>query len=166
MSEQTTLVEIYWPYSHDRGDDNIEYQLEAGGDEGPLLVIPARRRTKPGSPTAIGVFKNVDWYLSSLAFNDDADVSRERWVGLVRGSDRANGDAAVAALQRLAHNLSTTRKVRLGPLGHRGKTVSSVPEGALTELIAFDGSIMIKNDGEGFKDVARVYPALLSEMSV
>ena len=66
MPEGTRLVRIDWPYSHDCGDDDIRMQLEAGGDEGPLLVLSNEGRGGYRSGGLVAVFRNVDWYLASL----------------------------------------------------------------------------------------------------
>jgi hypothetical protein len=165
MSKLGKSIRIEWPYSHDRGDRDIQSQLEAGGDEGPLLVLSAERSSSPGSVKVIGVFLNVDWYLASLV-DDDEVTPRERWVGLVRGSDRDNGDAAVASLQRLALALAPTRKSRPVRGSLARAAVDKTPYGALTEAAEFDGSITIENSGEAFDDVVAAYPMLLPRMSV
>ncbi|WP_375398137.1 hypothetical protein [uncultured Sphingomonas sp.] len=152
-----TAIQIDWPISHDYEDFNIREQLEAGGDEGPLLVLSAEGRRRPGREQFVAVFRNVDWYIASL--EHDGNVPRERWVGLVRGSDRENGDAAIVALQRLAHRLLSKVAQRPKPIGSRDRDQVSIAYGALTDAVDWDGDLAIENRGEGFANVSRMYPA-------
>ncbi|WP_419809062.1 hypothetical protein [Sphingomonas sp.] len=160
-----TAIQIDWPISHDYEDFNIREQLEAGGDEGPLLVLSAEARRRPGREQFVAVYRNVDWYIASLV-EQDGNVPRERWVGLVRGSDRENGDAAIVALQRLAHRLLPKVAQRPKRIGSRDRDQLSVAYGALTDIVDWDGDLAIENRGEGFGDISRMYPALEPAMRV
>lgn len=164
MSKPKTTIRIDWPYSHDCGDADIQSQLEAGSDEGPLLVLSAERSSSPRSVKVIGVFCNVDWYLASLVDDEEA-TTRERWVGLVRGSERNNGDAAVAALQRVALAIEPARKPRRTRSSRSQEPVEKTPY-AVTNPVDFEGSITVENGGDGFNDVVQAHPAMLPRMLV
>ncbi len=165
MSETGKVVRIDWPHSHDCSDYDIQTQLEAGGDEGPLLVLSAGGRRGPRSNGLVAVFPNVECYLARL--NGDADdFPRERWVGLVRGSDRENGVAAVAALQRMADIVAPRSRVSKPRSRFAHKTAKVVPDWALSEAVIYDGPIEIENCGEGFEDVGISYPVLSTTMKV
>lgn len=154
-----TVIQIDWPSSHDHEDFNIREQLEAGGDEGPLLVLSPEGRRRPGREQFVAIFRNVDWYIASLVEQTD-NSPRERWVGLVRGSERENGDAAVAALQRLAHRLALKVARRPKSIESQDRDQVSVTYGALTDAVDWDGDLAIENHGDGFDDVSRMYPVL------
>lgn len=165
MPEGTRLVRIDWPYSHDCGDGDIRMQLEAGGDEGPLLVLSNDGRGGSGRGGLVAVFRNVDWYLASL-IDGEADFPRERWVGLVRGSERENGEAAVAALQRIANLVGSSRRTGKVRSRFNREGVKAVPNGALTDPVVFDQPVTVENYGDGFDDVARAYPMLSLAMAL
>lgn len=160
-----TVIQIDWPISHDHEDFNIREQLEAGGDEGPLLVLSAEGRRRPGRERFVAIFRNVDWYIASLVEQAD-NAPRERWVGLVRGSDRENGDAAVAALQRMAQRLAPKVARRPKSTGSQDRDQVSVTYGAFTDTVDWEGDLAIENQGDGFDDVSRMYPALEPAMRV
>ena len=165
MSEEIRLVRIDWPHSHDCGDGDIQMQLEAGGDEGPLLILSNEGQSRFRSGRLVAVFRNVDWYLASL-IDGEANFPRERWVGLVRGSERENGKAAVAALQRIANLVGSSRSTGKIRSRFSREGLKATPNGALTDLVIFDQSVTIENYGDGFGDVARAYPALSSVMAL
>lgn len=141
-----TVIQIDWPLSHDHEDCNIREQLEAGGDEGPLLVLSAGGQRRPGREQFVAIFRNVDWYIASLGEEAD-NAPRERWVGLIRGSQRENGDAAVAALQRMAHRLAPKVARRPKSIGLQDRDHVSVAYGALTDIVDWDGDLAIENHG-------------------
>lgn len=160
-----TTIQIDWPISHDYEDSDIREQLEAGGDEGPLLVLSAKGSRRLDREQLVAIFRNVDWYMASLVEHKD-NVPRERWVGLVRGSDQENGDAAIAALQRLANQISPKMTQRAKSIGSRDRDQISVVYGALTDAVDWDGNLAVENRGEGFDDVSRMYPSLEPAMQV
>lgn len=166
MSTPKMTIRIDWPYSHDCGDADIQSQLEAGGDEGPLLALSAERSSNRRSVKVIGVFRNVDWYLASLVDDEEEATPRERWVGLVRGSERDNGEAAVAALQRIAIALSPTRKFGRTRSSQSQESVEKTPNGAVTKPVAVEGLIAVENVGDGFDDVVQAHPTMLPKMVV
>ena len=164
MIDPETSIRIYWSYSHDCGDDNIQSQLKAGSDEGPLIVLSGERSNGPRRVGPIGIFRNVTLYLASL-IGEEPNI-RERWVGLVRGSNNTNGQAALAALQRIERSLTPVRKFQsVGNSFGRGKPLSK-PYGAVVEPVDIEGAFTIINHGEGFDDVRRAYPYLLPTMKI
>lgn len=158
-------IEICWSLSHDCHDDDVERQLEAGRDEGPLLVLSAEQSSRCGAARVIGVFRNIGWYQASLVADDDA-AHRERWVGLVRGVERDNGDKAVAALQCVARTVSPGRSTRNRGRARSLNGVGKAPYGAVTETIELEVSATVVNCGDGFREVARAYPAILPTISI
>lgn len=168
MSKPNMRIRIDWPYSHHCGDADIQSQLEAGGDEGPLIALSAQSSSNRRSVTVICVFRNVAWYLASLVDDDEDEEAtpRERWVGLVRGSERDNGDAAVAALQRIALAIAATTKTGRTRSSRSQEPVEKTPNGAVTKPVDFEGLIAVENFGDGFDDVVRAYPKILPKMLV
>jgi len=166
MPKPNMRIRIDWPYSHDCGDADIQSQLEAGGDEGPLIALSAQGSSNRRSVKVICVFRNVAWYLASLVDGDEEATPRERWVGLVRGSERDNGEEAVAALQRIALAIAATTKTGRTQSSRSQEPVQKTPNGAVTKPVEFQGLITVENFGDGFDDVVRAYPKILPKMLV
>jgi hypothetical protein len=147
-------VQIRWTGAHHPTDEDviIDSQLEAGGDEGPLLALLVSRRRDRSRSTLSWVFENVLWYKSHLA-EHRADVLGERWVGIAHWSDRGvSANAAMQALARLV-DPATGR-----PLG-RSKAPKFI-EKPMAEPAPLTEPVLVRNGGDAFDEVQQVYPSL------
>lgn len=155
-----TRVLIDWSDTHHPRDDYdlIRNVLAAGGDEGPLIVVPASVKRVSGSRPIPVVFKDVDHYLGHLAMYD-GDVGDDRFVGLVRGSSKTDWEQSLAALQYIQQVLAP------GTDGIPKKRVSKRETVALDYLVIPGGvsprtDFKIESTGEGLFDVVHAYPEL------
>ncbi len=158
-------VTIDWPVSHDAadGEDAIMGSLEAGYDEGPLIVLPwgpgGPGRGRPGSGPL--VFADASDYLAHLAMHGD-EVSGERSVGLVRGSARENGEAALAALAALRDKVPAA--------GRRPRPSGRVAQPPAADYASYAGTpaladeVRVEHIGEGLDDVRRRFPSLVGAL--
>jgi hypothetical protein len=157
----TTTITIDWPCSHDAsdGDDAIMQSLEAGYDEGPLIVVPWGRPGRGwGRPAGDAlVFADASQYLAHLAMHAD-EVSGERSVGLVRGSACRNGEAALAALVGLRGQLSGAAQPPRGP--GRARRPEPLNYAAYAGTPVFDGEVRVEHVGEGLDDARSRFPAI------
>lgn len=164
----TKTVTIDWTLSHDVTDKSewIMSTLEAGYDEGPLIVVEAIARPpgrRPGRATA-WIFQDCSWYLAHLAYHAD-DLSGERWVGIVRGTARANGPTALSALRYVQAAIAPPQR---RPLTLSRRPQPSIPNYSVVESFEpLSEPISIEHVGEGKSDVIFALPhvGLLTEIS-
>lgn len=152
-------IEIDWACSHDATDDEsmIMGLLEAGGDEGPLIILPwSSHPGRSNRSDEVEVFENALHYVAHLAMHE-ADGPGERFVGLVRGEDRKNGDEALAALLHLKRTLVRRPS---SPRGRRKRTGAESGRWAYTGVPGFTGPLRIVHAGEYAEDVRRAWSGL------
>lgn len=168
-ADATPDVVVDWPFSHDALDDfeQIRCTLEAGGDEGPLLILVSPRPSPRWTPAEPLIFKDVDCYIAFLASDDDR-LADERWAGLVRGSARDNGPLALAALDALKSLVPARRKKRPGTRRElEPPPPTHVPVYApLRGPFPSARDLVVVSVGEGWRDVADAFPALSRRVEV
>jgi hypothetical protein len=156
-------ITIEWGVSHHPGDGVrlIEDHLAAGLDEGPLLVVSARRRPGPGRKSEALILADVASYLAHLV-EHGGDLDDERWVGLVRDVGSGEQAHALAALQHLKDMVgpSGTSRARSSRKGSSPPPSYLVLQGPFTT----EAVLSIVNIGEGFSEIAHAVPGLEEEM--
>ena len=157
---------VFWPWSHDGGDDpsQIQSELEAGGDEGPLLIVPCRlTRGGPRPYVTTHIYRDVHSYLAQLAVGEE-HCEGERWIGLVQGTFRTNEASGLFALSHFKELIDyQSRLSRLKGPGER-KVVQRSFE--LMGPFPSQRPLTIINEGEAFADVALQFPMLRQEMVI
>lgn len=154
-------ITIDWCDGHNVQDwdgdpDWIGQHLEAGYDQGPLLVIPEPR---PGRPKPVPLlFQNVSTYISHLAIYKD-QLDGERWIGLVRECEPSEVEDVLAAMHKLGV-MSAGSLTR--PMPFRVKSPISPPMDyqVLTGPFKQSKRVMIDHQGEGLDELLRYYPTL------
>ena len=151
-----STIEVDWPGSHDAADDAsfVMAMLEAGYDEGPLLVVPCDPARSPSFRAAGGpqVFKDTSHYIAHLVAHE-GQLSGDRWVGLVRGSERENGTAALAALTHLRDAIAPRKR-------RRSASPAALDYSAYSDNPGFSGELRIVHVGEYADEVHAAFPAL------
>ena len=155
-------VTIDWPTSHHCDDDHdqVRQQLEAGGDEGPLLVVPMKESGTGRARAKCQIFRDVDSYVGHLAMGEvEGDAEGERWVGLIRGSFHNNETEGLASLYYLKGLLDpkTKRRRLKNPAATNDHFVMIGP-------FTSEGVQTIENLGDGFDEVSTAFPALTALM--
>ncbi len=156
-----TKVLIEWSDTHHPRDDlnMIESALAAGGDEGPLIVIPTEARRGPGRRQEIpAIFKDVYDYLGHLA-QYDGDVGDERFVGLVRSSEPPDWDRSFSALLQIQQALAPgTDGIPKRQVSKRETVILDYRVIAAAPLPTSD--FEIESVGDGLPDVLDTFPCL------
>lgn len=156
-----TEITIDWCSAHnvqewDGDPDWVAQQLEAGFDEGPLIVVPEPR---PGGPKTIPqIFRDVSTYISHLACYRD-QLDGERWIGLVRGWDSLEHENVLAAIYKLGV-LSASKPVRPMPFRDKSKASPPMDYQVLAGPFKQTTRVMIDHQGEGLDEVLVHYPTL------
>lgn len=134
---------------------DILAQIEAGYDEGPLLIVPALARPVGGRPARVRAcaFRTAADYLAHLAFHADA-LEGERWVGIVRGAAKTNGETALAALQHIVARLAEIGSAK------RRRLPSGRLEYATASRIHVQRETEIRQNGEAREEVLFAFPRL------
>lgn len=107
------VIQWFLPHHPKDGYDRIQSELEAGGDEGPLLVIPdsySYRSHLSGEPLLI--FEDIDSYFLHLMLYENEDIG-EQWVALVRREGREdNRNHNLAAIHHIKELLTPKRRFK------------------------------------------------------
>jgi len=93
---------IRWIEPQHTGDDfgQIKDAMEAGDDEGPIILLPVRQRGR-GISKASGrypaqLFENPLWLIAHLVEHAN-DLDREFWIGICENRERST-DAVTSGL--------------------------------------------------------------------
>ncbi|WP_300974507.1 hypothetical protein [Sphingomonas sp. LHG3406-1] len=162
-------VIVDWSGVHEPtdGPDPLAQHLNAGRDEGPLLVIPAlssRRRRVEGKIFAdlIAYEKHLLRYEEDVRIDRSGTLSAPRWTGLVR-RNRADSEArALSAIYGLKTLLAPPVQTVFHP--PRARLRSTQDYQVMPGPYRADRDILIENIGDGFEDMRRAFPGLTREM--
>lgn len=147
-------VRIRWTDAHHPDDDErlIDSALEAAADDGPLLVVSAQARRGPHRQAVFRVLESVLWYKAHLA-EHGSDLPGERWVGIAHASGGGTSvDATLVGMQSLLAPLSRSTRV--------GASAGDLRHGTMASQVPLAESVLVRNEGDVFKDVQRVHPVL------
>lgn len=158
-SAQPATLLISWPEAHHPGDGTslIEQSMEAGLDDGPLLVLPLDRGRGPKKPHFVPtIFPEVVHYLAHLSEYAD-DLGGERCLAIVQhGADRDVALAFLMHLQQLAapgtDGIPKRRldKRQIEPMDSHVIPAASPPRPV----------VQVKSFGYGLNEALAVYPSL------
>lgn len=167
---------LRWIGSMHTGDEFelILQALEAGLDEGPLVVAPQPPSRGSGQRKAshyrAQVFENPDWLRAHFAEHSD-DLDNEFWIGICENIDRRHQGTATAALwhfSRLLDELAGRYKVRSKPShsAPEGQNDSQLTYGAITSSPQDSFVAILDNVGEAFAEVSRMHRGLPSSVLI
>lgn len=159
-------IQVQWFGTHHAQDAEnlIRSHLEAGGDEGPLLIVPwgsrAGRSLKSGQQPTL--FKDVDCYIAHLTAHSDT-VEGDRWAGLVRGVRQNDRALALGVMARIAKLIAPHP-----PRPHRGPSRRPRPPAEDYAVLVgphpLSADIEVENFGDGFDEISATFPALTENM--
>jgi hypothetical protein len=154
-------IVIEWSESHHANDDEafIRSHLDAGRDEGPLIVIPySSKGPSRGPKQAAQIFENVDRYISHLQHHAD-ELNDERWVGLVRGVSRDQKEGVLAVLYGIAQIVAPPPRSRHSP--GRSKSSEKVADyQVLVGPFKSENVITVTHSGDGLAELLTRFPAI------
>jgi hypothetical protein len=161
---------IRWVGTVHTGDDFelILQTLEAGRDEGPLILAPRASFRTPSSDTNRNyrslVFENPDWLGAHLAEHRN-DLNHEIWLGICQEVPREKRDLATAALWHFAvllDDLAKRNKRRPRPARAAAieENLKPLDYGTVGTAPISSFKAVLSHSGEAFDDVAAAHGAL------
>jgi len=160
---------IRWVGTVHTGDDFelILQTLEAGRDEGPLILVPRASFRTPSSGTNRNyrslVFENPDWLGAHLAEHRE-DLNHEFWLGICQEVPHGKRDLAAAALWHFAALLNdlvkrSTRRPRPARAA-ANKERAPMDYGAIETAPISSFRAILNHTGDAFDDLALAHGAL------
>ncbi|MBO9380884.1 hypothetical protein GG804_29475 [Sphingomonas histidinilytica] len=161
---------IRWMESMHTGDDFsfINQTLEAGLDEGPLILAPQKARRTPPSGMQQDyralVFVNPDWLAAHLVEHQE-ELSHEFWLGICQDVPRERRETAESALwhfAKLLDDLSGRNRKRPRPAKAALSNENSRPltYGSVTDPTISNFEAVLEQVGDGFDAVALAHKSL------
>ncbi|QHD69732.1 hypothetical protein GS397_23640 [Sphingobium yanoikuyae] len=161
-------IKVRWVDTMHTGDDFdlILQALEVGLDEGPLMLVPRRRRPAPQAEASYHaqVFENPDWLRAHFS-EHESELNHEFWIGICENLDCQRRDTATAALWhfcRLTDALAGRNKKgrRLAQSIRENKGERELTYGAIPAPPQDSFDAVLENVGDAFDDVALLHKDL------
>lgn len=164
-------LHIRWDGPHHTRDDTslLCDALGIADDEGPIILVPSRKRKGPVSKGALAygaqVFENLPWLVSHLIEYGE-ELNCEFMLGICKSVPHARLDLAISGLCRIRQFLNETagfaRKRRLtGPAGQQARRMAEMTHGTVSAAPIQQFSLVVENGGDAYEDVAKSFPDLM-----